>query len=849
MGEVWRATDTKLDRDVAIKILPEAFAADADRMARFEREAKVLASLNHPNIAAIHGVEERALVMELVEGPTLAEHIAQGAMPLEEVLPVVNQLVDALEYAHERGVIHRDLKPANIKITPEGRVKVLDFGLAKAMSSETGATADLHTSPTLTMRATMAGVILGTAAYMSPEQARGQNVDRRADIWSFGVVLAELLTGRQLFTGPTISDTLAAVLTKEPDLSQVPAKVRRLLQSCLQKDPRQRLQSIGDSRLLLEDVAQPQPPPAVRSTLPWGAIAGALAVALALTVWVLWPANRNLQPLLRLDVDLGSEVSLGSRRGPDVVISPDGTRIVYCSHSRLFTRRLDQAKAVELAGTEGAWAPFFSPDGQWVAYFTPPNLKKVPVGGGAVIPLCNAFMGSGGTWGKDGYIVAALSDSGTLSRVPETGGEPTTLASLAPGNIAYRWPQLLPDGKTVLFTAVTSDGGRDGENVEVMSLRDGRPKMLQRGGAYARYLPSGHLVYLHRGTLFGVSVDLGRLETLGTPVPLLDEVAFESRYGSTQLDFSQTGMLVYRSGGAVANLVSVEWLDGNGRSQPLLAKPGEYETPRLSPDGNRMALSLSGDIWVYELRRETMTRLTPGDGFDTYPVWTPDGRYIAYRSRTGISYIRSDGSGAPQPLTKSEGRHFPTFFTADTKRLAFSEPNRQGVRELWTVPIETDGTGLRSGKPEAALQRMSSASSTSPDGRWLAYSSDESGTAQVYVQAFPEKDRKLQVSSGGGTSPVFSPKGGDLFFQNLENQIMVASYSVKGGAFTVGNPRLWSEKRLANLGAVKSYDVAPDGQRIVALVPPENPGEQKAKNHVIFLFNFFDELRRKVPLQ
>jgi serine/threonine-protein kinase len=422
MGEVYRAIDTKLNRDVAIKILPEAFAQDADRMARFEREAQVLASLNHPNIAAIYGVEERALIMELVEGETL-----HGPLPVETALDYARQITDAFEYAHERGIVHRDLKPANIKVTPEGRVKVLDFGLAKAMSSETAA-GNPESSPTLTMRATMAGVILGTAAYMSPEQARGKPVDKRADIWAFGVVLYEMLTGQQLFQGETISDTLAAVLTKEPDLARVPSKVRRVLQACLQKSPNQRLEAIGDWRLLLEDT--PQPPRPANSRV-WPAIAGALAVLAALAFWAPWRIARRIeptpQPLMRLDVDLGNDVALGAARGPDVVISPDGSRIVYCSHGRLFTRRLDEGKVADLPGTEGGYAPFFSPDGQWIGFFTTIDIKKVSVHGGGAIPLADLGLAVGGSWGDDGSIIAAPS-SGGLVRIPSAGGTPAPLA-------------------------------------------------------------------------------------------------------------------------------------------------------------------------------------------------------------------------------------------------------------------------------------------------------------------------------------------------------------------------------------------------------------------------------------
>jgi serine/threonine-protein kinase len=627
MGEVWRATDTKLNREVAIKILPDAFAQDPDRLARFTREAQVLASLNHPNIAAIYGVEERALVMELVPGSTLAERIAQGPIPLDEALPIAHQVAEALEYAHEREIVHRDLKPSNIKITPEGRVKVLDFGLAKAMSSETAA-GNPESSPTLTMRATMSGVILGTAAYMSPEQARGQNVDRRADIWAFGVVLYEMLTGRQLFSGATVSDTLAAVLKTEPDLAPVPEQVRPIVERCLRKDPRRRWQAIGDVRLALEEGLPAQASPGKSNSLPWAVVAGLFAIIAAIALWGPWRYKPSPQPMVRLDVDLGGDVSFGSLtwfRGADAILSPDGTRLVYCSQSRLFTRRLDQPRATELVGTEDANSPFFSPDGQWVAFFTPGKLKKVSMQGGAPILLCSAPIGNGGSWGQDGnIIISAFGASSALLRIPDTGGAPSRLTELAPGETAHRWPQILPGGKAVLFTALTGSGVADDVNVEVMSLNDRRPKILLRGGTYGRYLPTGHLIYIHKGTLFAMPFDLGRLETRGTPLPVLEEVAYNIRQGSAQFDFSQAGTAVYRSGKASGELSTVQWLDASGGTQPLLGTPGEYLTPRLSPDGKRLAVSSAADHWINELQRDTITHLTTGIGLAIYTTWTPD---------------------------------------------------------------------------------------------------------------------------------------------------------------------------------------------------------------------------------
>ena len=872
MGEVYQAHDTKLRRDVAIKVLPESFARDADRLARFRREAQLLASLNHPNIATIYNIEDSNsttyLVMELVPGENLAERVKRdGAVPVEEALTIAKQIAEALEAAHEKGIIHRDLKPANVKLTPEGKVKVLDFGLAKAFAGDTS-TEDIGNSPTLSMAATMQGVILGTAAYMSPEQARGKSVDKRTDIWAFGCVLYELLTGKAAFHGEDVTDILGAVLRMEPDWSQLPeatpAAIRTLLRRCLRKDKRQRLSDATDVRIEIEDaIAAPkylgttQAAPASTSKLPW-AVATALAIIAVVTSLALWRSTRPVErPLVRLDVDLGSDVSLGSLPGADAILSPDGTRMVYASQNRLFTRRLDQPNATELAGTQGAFAPFFSPDGQWVAFFTTVKLQKISVEGGSAITLCDATNGTGGSWGEDGNIIAALNSTGGLSRIPSAGGPPTPVTDLQSGEFTHRWPQILPGGKAVLFTAGAPAVAFDGANIVVMSLSDHRRKTLVRGGTYGRYLPSGHLVYVNRGTLFAVPFDVERLEVHGTPAPVLDQVGYNAGQGSAQLDFSQNGTLIYRSGGAVGGLLTVTWLDGAGKAQPLLAKPGAYGRPSLSPDGQRLALEVSdgsgADSWVYDWQRDTMTRLT-FTGTVGNPIWSPDGQYIAFRAvGEGMSVIRSDGSGKPQPLTQSKNFQVPWSFAPDGKRLAFLEVDSKTSADLWTVPLESDNAGLRAGKPEVFLQTLAIelAPSFSPDGRWMAYSSDESGSAQVYVRAFPDKGGKWEISNSGGGYPMWSRNGHDLFFETLDNHIMVAAYAVKGDSFVVDKPRVWSEKQLGGggmLNAAKNVDLAPDGKRIIALMPVETAEAQKAQNQVIFLENFFDEVRRRVPI-
>ncbi len=874
MGEVYQAHDTKLERDVAIKVLPEAVAHDAERLARFQREAKMLAALNHPNIATIFGLEQSGathyLVMELVPGDTLQQRVQRdGAVPIEEALAIAKQIAEALEAAHEKGIIHRDLKPANVKVTPEGKVKVLDFGLAKAFAGDT-AMEDMGNSPTLSMAATMQGVILGTAAYMSPEQAKGKAVDKRTDIWAFGAVLYELLTAKPAFHGEDVGDILATVVKTEPDWTALPANIspsiRVLLQRCLRKDRRQRTPDAAILRIEIEDAlaapkdsgaTQAAPIPPSRLLLAIGAVAVATTIIAAVALWGWW---RSVQPveraLVRLDVDLGPDVSLSSFAGPDTVLSPDGTRLVYVSQGRLFTRRLDQPNATEFAGTQGAYAPFFSPDGQWVAFFSQGKLQKISVEGGSAITLCNSSVAEGGSWGEDGNIIAALSSTGGfLSLIPAAGGVPTPVTQLAQGQNTHRWPQILPGSKAVLFTSNTTTAAFDGANIEVVSLKDHHRKTLQRGGAFGRYLPTsngiGHLVYINKGTLFAVPFDPETLEVRGTPSPVLQEVAYSNGNGSAQFDFSRNGTLIYRSGGAAqGNLTTVQWLDASGKTQPLLAKPGTYQRPRLSPDGQRLALDDGEDIWVYETRRDTMTRLTFG-GPNIIPVWSPDGRYIAFDGPGGIWCVRSDGASKPQPLIQSKNVLFPWSFAPDGKRLTYNEINPGTAGDLGTVTIESDGTGLRAGKPEIFLQTPADERTPtfSPDGRWLAYISNESGTFQVYVRAFPDKGGKWQISNAGGAYPFWSSNAHELFFRGDDNRIMVATYTAKADSFVPDKPRVWSDKQLANLGAVSPYDLAPDGKRIAALMPVETAEAQKAQNHVIFLENFFDEVRRRTATQ
>ena len=857
MGEVYRAKDTKLKREVAVKVLPAAFANDPARMARFQREAEVLASLNHPNIAQIYGVEENAIIMELVEGAPL-----KGRLPLETALHYARQIADALEAAHEKDIVHRDLKPANVMITPAGVVKVLDFGLAAVLQSHasTGG-GDPGNSPTLTMSPTNAGMILGTAAYMSPEQASGKPVDKRADIWSFGVVLFEMLTGKRLFeSSETVSHILADVLRAPIDFDRLPAEtpavIRDLLRRCLDRDVRNRLRDIGEARVVTgKYLADPSPPAASarHGKAPWVAGLAAMALLAAAAGLGWWRVTRVVErALVQLDVDLGPEVALGSAYGGDVIISPDGSRLVFVSKGRLFTRRLNQPRATELTGTDGGYAPFFSPDGEWVAFFGGGKLKKISVEGGAAIALCDSRNGRGGAWGEDHTIIAALqTGTGDLSMIPDGGGTPKPLTEAARGEYSYRWPQILPGGKAVLFTA-SRLRGFDASNIEVMSLQDRHRKTLLRGGTYGRYLPTGHLVYLNSGTLFAAPFDPDTLEVHGTAVPVLQEVSYSRINGSAQFDFSQDGTLVYQSGNA-GGLVTLQWLYGDGKLEPLSAKPGPYGQPHLSPDSKLVALTVAGaggtDIWTYDWQRDVMSPLTFGGGDIQFPVWSPDGRYLAFRSDSNIYWTRADGAGKPQPLTHTKRSQWPWSFSPDGKRLAFIEVGTDGL-DIWTVPVENEGGLLRGGKPEVFLQTPASEyyPAFSPDGRWIAYRSEDAGNSEIHVRAFPDKGGKWQVSSNGGMFAVWSRNGRELFYRTIDNQIMVVNYRVVGDSFVPDKPRLWSEKRLADTAVFQNLDIHPDGKRFIGLFPLEAAG-QKASSQVTFLLNFFDEVRRRAPLR
>jgi serine/threonine-protein kinase len=863
MGEVYRAHDTRLGRDVALKILPDSFTHDPERLARFRREAQVLAALNHPHIAQIHGLEEASgsqfLVLELADGESLDKRIGRGRIPVDEALAIAQQIAEGLEAAHEKGIIHRDLKPANIAVTKDGAVKVLDFGLAKTTGLTNATSFDLASSPTITSPAMMtgAGVILGTAAYMAPEQAKGRAADTQSDIWAFGCIVYEMLTGRRAFAGETVSETLAAVLKDEPDLLRAPARIRRLLRACFQKETKQRLHAIGDWQLPLDEATGGSSE--ARSRVPWG-VAGLFAIVAALALSALWrrPAPNTVPAIMRLDVDLGAPVA-PSNLGPDAILSPDGMRLVVVSQGangtpRLFTRRVDQSRPVELVGSEGAYAPFFSPDGQWVAFFASGKLKKTRVDGGESVMLCDAPAGRGGTWGDGGNIIAALDVQAGLSLVPSTGGKSVPLTTFMPGEISHRWPQSLPGGKVVLFNSNRTFANWDEANINALSLTDHTSKIiLERAGMYPRYVTSGHLMYVTKGTVFVVPFDPTRIEVRGRPAAWVEGISNDTTYGFSRLDFSASGMLLYRKG-RTEGLTTIHWMDHTGRTESVAIEPGVYMFPRISPDGSKLIWMMNqgatSDLWIYDWQRGSKTRLTDGTSVYAYPVWSPDGRYVVFTSSEGISWTRADGAGKRELLTRSEARQAPTSFTLDGRWLAFAEVNAAGGL-IKTVRVDGSSGQLRTSSPELFLQTSSPLSfpAFSPDGRWLAYADAESGRYDVYVRSFPDKGTRWLISNGGGTLPEWSRNGRELFYRTEDNQLMVVTYAVKGDTFVAAKPRVWSNERLANTGLTPNFDLAPDGTRFAVLMSAGGPISAYVQNHVTLVTNFFDELRRLAPVK
>jgi Tol biopolymer transport system component len=859
MGEVYRALDTKLGREVAIKIIPEAFARDADRMMRFAREARVLASLNHPHIAAIYGVEERALVMELVEGPTLAERIAQGPVPLEEALPIARQIAEALEYAHEKGVVHRDLKPANIKLTADGQAKVLDFGLAKALSNEPASGDDPADSPTLTMRATQAGIIMGTAAYMSPEQARGKTVEKRADIWSFGVVLYEMLTGRQLFGGETVSDTLAHVLTKEPDWDCAPAKTRRLLRKCLEKDPKRRLRDIGDAWELLEEGAEAQAIGPRHSWMPWVTAVSILAAAgLALVHFRETPP----QPVpMRFQIPAPEKTDFSVGFG--LALSPDGRRLAFVANGpdgrpMLWVRQLDSLAAQALPGTEeAAFAPFWSPDSRFIGFTVQGKLKKIEASGGPPQTLCE-IPGQiiGGSWSGDGVILFGTVTSG-LFRVPQAGGVATQLtttdASL--GETGHSRPWFLPDGRHFFY--VTRPNKPEDAAIYLASLDSKERKRLvgaRQAAAYAAPAAgseNGHLLFLREGTLLAQPLDAKRFELAGEPFPVAEQVASFNTGGFFSV--SANGVLAYRSGFLGGNSQLV-WLDRGGKSLGFLGTPAHYfGSLALSPDGKRVAVdeidqTPSRDIWLLDVARGVPMKFT-FDAQSSKPIWSRDGTRLAFDSgRGGTSNIyqkSSSGSGNEELLSKYG---IVEDWSPDGRYLLYivNDPKTNNSH-LWVLPDPAGPPENHKPAPYLRTAFNEHEGQFSPDGHWVAYTSDESGQYQIYVQSFPAGAGKFRVSTGaGGTQPRWRRDGKELFYIAEDGKLMAVDLKT-ALTFEAAAPKALFDPRIPRNRippwAAFSYDVTADGKRFLVDSDSTAP-ESSASAPITVVVNWLAALKR-----
>ena len=895
MGQVYRATDSQLAREVALKVLPDTFASDPERLDRFQREAQLLASLNHPGIAAIYGLEDapatpgaqvgaRALVLELVEGQTLAEVLAAGPIPIDDALPIATQIADALEAAHQAGVIHRDLKPANIKIRHDGTVKVLDFGLAKAVDGV--AAGDPIDAPTVTS-ATQIGMVIGTPAYMSPEQAKAQPLDQRTDVWSFGVVLFEMLTGRTLFVGESMSDVLAEVLKTEPDLTSLPSDtplpVRRLLRRCLHKDKKRRLPDIGVARLEIADaldglevtdappVASTSEPAArPRTASAWrlvlAAIVGGVLAASAVAWWVsgapapatAWFAIGTSQTDRLFIADVSA----------DLAISADGHQLVYLTEGdgqrRLQHRALDTLTPTTIVADGSPFNPFFSPDGEWVGYYdsSGPVLERVSLANGSVVTICDLPGNlAGAAWGDDGTIVFATTDqSGGLWSVPASGGDPVRLTTPDPerGEFAHRFPQILPGDDAVLFTVI---GGAEREPHLAVLTRSTESWTTLVAGSDARYAASGHLVYGAEGALRAAPFDLARLTLSGPPVPVVEGVTTKPS-GAVNFDLARTGSLVYMRGDPELTLErTLLRVTRDGDHMPLAGmSSGDYETVRLSPSGDRLAVALGapGDVWTFDIARGTLTRVTTDAANDTQPLWTPDGERLVFASdrdgSLGLYWKQADGSGTAEPLLPRPESFvvIPETWSPDGAQLLFTDAltggglttERGGRANIWTVSVADD----RTAKTLVEMDSNEGHADVSPNGQWIAFHSDRSGRPEIYIDAYPTLGQRTLISTDGGRAPLWSPDGRELFFLTVDGRQIQGVTIDTVPALTIGTARVLAEGNFQpSLGPERPYDVTPDGQAFVVIAREGGTGPGPALD-MIFVQHWFEELTDLVPV-
>ena len=888
MGEVYRARDSKLNRDVAIKVLPQAFVVDAERLARFKREAQVLASLNHTNIAAIYGFEDGegvpALVLEFVDGPTLADRIAQGRIPVDETLAIARQLADALEAAHEQGIVHRDLKPANIKLRPDGTVKVLDFGLAKAIEPERSLSPGHSMSPTITTPAlTQLGMVLGTAAYMSPEQARGRPADKRSDVWAFGCVLFEMLTGMRAFDGDDVAITLSLILQKDPELaalpSDVPARVRQTIWLCLRKSPKERMPDIGSVRLALDGAFESQvnanmprgvPAPLWRRALPLSLSAVLAAIVSGLVAWSLWPTSVP-RPPLRFEYELPPGQRFRNNQATLLAVASDGRHFAYNTTQGLFLRSLDALEPRLIPGTElSSSSPIFSPDGETIAYFDGQSLMRRSTLGGAARLICTIDVpGNSATWATNDTIL--IGNTKGISRVSANGGTPALVIPAKAGELIFG-PQLLPDGDTVLFTVTTAAGATrwDKADIVAQSLSTGRRTHVLSGGSDGRYVPTGHLVFANALDLFAVRFDPNTLQISGTQVSVVSGIGRPGNpavgSGAAFYAVSSEGTLVYARAGSPGFLASDDaprnslvWVDRQGREEPFGAPLGEYVYPRISPDGQRVALDIRSqlqDVWIWDTKRQNMSPLSSNPEIDGLPVWTPDSQRVIWSSqRAGnlnLYWQRADGTGELKRLTTSPFGHRASSVTPDGKFVVFSIGGLGSGQDLAMLSLG-DKHEVTMLLADPNYQELNG--EVSPDGHWLAYESNESGRFEVYVRPFPAVDQgRTLVSSSGGRQPVWSHNGRELFYIAGDGALMSAAVDAPrsrnefaaGAAVRLGGARYWDAEGTPNRG--RTYDVSADGTRFLRIKESE-AADRAGRRSIIVVVNWLDELKRLVPLR